>query len=134
MTEVATRLTRAPAATTSPAEDLGRARTFYEERLGLEVETRDEMPEGLFVRAAKDGPILIDGRGRGGDGDATSLTFAVDDLEATVAESRSSGVVFEEYDFPGLKTVNGIAARDADKATWFKDSENNILCVHRTLS
>ena len=41
---------------------------------------------------------------------------------------------FEEYDLPGLKTVNGIAERDADKGAWFKDSEGNVLCVHETRS
>ena len=40
----------------------------------------------------------------------------------------------EEYDFPGLKTVGGIATRDADKAAWFKDTEGNILCAHETLA
>ena len=51
MTRVTTRLSQAPAATTLPAEDLKRARSFYEEKLGLETETRDDMPEGLFVHA-----------------------------------------------------------------------------------
>jgi hypothetical protein len=66
--------------------------------------------------------------------DNTALTFEVDDLEGTVSELRAHGVQFEEYDFPGLKTVNGIAARDADKAAWFKDSEGNILCAHETIA
>jgi hypothetical protein len=35
--------------------------------------------------------------------------FEVEDIEATVAEVRSRGVVFEEYDMPGLTTVSGIA-------------------------
>jgi hypothetical protein len=37
------------------------------------------------------------------------LGWEVDDIEATVAELRACGVVFEEYDLRGLKTVNGIA-------------------------
>jgi hypothetical protein len=31
------------------------------------------------------------------------------DIEAAVAVLKARGVVFEEYDLPGLKTVNGIA-------------------------
>jgi len=54
-------------------------------------------------------------------------------LQETVAELRRRGVTFEEYDFPGLKTVNGIATletgRGITKAAWFKDSEGNILAV-----
>ena len=133
MSKLATRLSTAPAATTLPAEDLKRARSFYEDKLGLETEARDDMPEGFFVHAGKGSLIFLYERGRA-TAENTALTFEVDDLEGTVSELRSRGVQFEEYDFPGLKTVNSIAARDADKAAWFKDSEGNILCAHETIA
>ena len=57
----------------------------------------------------------------------------MEDVEAEVAELRRSGVVFEEYDMPGLKTVNGIATAGGAKAAWFKDSEGNILALVQTL-
>ena len=133
MTKLTTRLSTAPAATTLPAEDLKRARSFYEEKLGLEVEARENMPEGLFVHAGKGSLIFLYQRGRA-TAENTAVTFEVDDLEATVSDLRSNGVKIEEYDSPGLKTVNGIASRDADRAAWFKDSEGNILCAHETLA
>ncbi len=133
MTKVTTRLSTAPAATTLPAEDLRRARSYYEEKLGLETETRDDMPESLFVHAGGGTLIMLYQRERT-KADNTALTFEVDDLEATVSELRSQGVSFEEYDFPGMKTVGGIATRDADRAAWFKDSEGNTLCAHETLA
>jgi catechol 2,3-dioxygenase-like lactoylglutathione lyase family enzyme len=133
MTRVTTRLSTAPAATTLPAEDLRRARSYYEDKLGLETERRDDMPESLFVHAGNGTLIVLYERART-TADNTALTFEVHDLEGTVSELRSHGVQFEEYDFPGLKTVNGIAARDADKAAWFKDSEGNILCAHETIA
>ena len=134
MTKVTTRLSTAPAATTLPAEDLKRARSFYEEKLGLETETRDDMPESLFVHAGKGTLIVLYERGAT-KADNTAVTFEVEDLEATVFELRRHGVRFEEYDFPnGLKTVDGIASRDADKAAWFLDSEGNTLCAHETIA
>jgi len=133
MTRVTTRLSTAPATTTLPAEDLRRARSYYEDKLGLETELRDDMPESLFVHAGNGTLIMLYERGRT-KADNTALTFEVDDVEGTVSELRSNGVQFEEYDFPGLKTVNSIAARDADKAAWFKDSEGNTLCVHETIA
>lgn len=133
MTKLATRLSHAPAATTLPAADLHRARSFYEDTLGLDVETRPEAPDTLFIHAGNGTELLVYDRGRGGDSDATSVTFEVDDLIATLDELRAHGVVLEEYDFPGLKTVDGIARRDADAAAWFKDTEGNVLCVHQTL-
>jgi hypothetical protein len=57
------------------------------------------------------------------------MSFVVDDVEKAVAEMRDRGVVFEEYDFPGLKTVNGIAEIQGEKGAWFKDPDGNILAV-----
>ena len=37
------------------------------------------------------------------------MAWEVEDIEATVERLRARGVVFEEYDLPGLRTVNGIA-------------------------
>ena len=50
-------------------------------------------------------------------------------MEGTVRELRDKGVTFEEYDFPGLKTVNGIATMGELKTAWFRDSEGNILAL-----
>ena len=133
MSRTTTRLSTAPASTTLPAEDLKRARAFYEEKLGLETELRADMPEGLFVHAGKGSLIVLYQRGRA-TAENTALTFEVEDLEATVTDLRDHGVKLEEYDFPGLKTVDGIATREADRAAWFKDSEGNILCAHETLA
>jgi hypothetical protein len=56
----------------------------------------------------------------------------VNDVEAAVAALRGKGVTFEEYDMPGLKTVNGIAELGGFKGAWFKDLEGNILSVVQT--
>jgi hypothetical protein len=53
----------------------------------------------------------------------------VPDVRAAVADLRSRGVVFEEYDFPGLKTVDGVADLGDGSAAWFKDTEGNIVGV-----
>jgi hypothetical protein len=61
--------------------------------------------------------------------------MGVVDIEATVAALKARGVVFEEYDLPGLKTVNGIAEivgnypskGVGEKGAWFRDSEGNLL-------
>jgi hypothetical protein len=51
-----------------------------------------------------------------------------------VAELKARGVKFEEYDAPGMKTVNGIATAGGAKAAWFKDSEGNILALVQNIS
>ena len=50
-------------------------------------------------------------------------------MEAAVAELKGRGVVFEEYDMPGIKMVNSIATASGARTAWFKDSEGNILAV-----
>lgn len=38
-------------------------------------------------------------------------------------------MVFEEYDMPSLKTVDGIATMGEMKGAWFKDSEGNTIGI-----
>jgi hypothetical protein len=64
-----------------------------------------------------------------GNAGHTLAGWVVEDIEAVVAELRNRGVVFEEYDFPGLKTVNGVAELSTERTAWFKDSEGNILAI-----
>ncbi len=59
----------------------------------------------------------------------TQVGFRVDDIEAEVGQLRDKGVVFEEYDFPGLKTENGIAQIGPGRSAWFKDSEGNLIAI-----
>jgi hypothetical protein len=42
---------------------------------------------------------------------------------------RSKGVIFEEYDYPDFKTVNGVAQMGTERVAWFKDSEGNIIAI-----
>ena len=46
---------------------------------------------------------------------------------------EARGVVFDEYDWPGMKTVNGIATAGGAKTAWFKDPDGNILAVSQRL-
>src|SRR3954467_2688543 len=82
---------------------LDRARRFYEDQLGLEP--GDEEP-GVSVRYPCAGGTRIfvylspDTAGRS---TATLAGWGVEDLDATMAELLSRGVVFERYDQPGLQ-------------------------------
>jgi catechol 2,3-dioxygenase-like lactoylglutathione lyase family enzyme len=125
-------LTDSEAATRLPAKDLERARRFYSEKLGLEP--IEERPGGLRYRCGGGSFGLFASAGAA-SGTHTQMGWDVADIEATVATLRSRGVVFEEYDLPGLKTVNGIARIEGnypskgvgERAAWFRDSEGNLL-------
>jgi hypothetical protein len=65
------------------------------------------------------------------------MSWEVPDIGVTVTTLKGRGVVFEEYDMPDLKTVNGIATIDGnypskgvgEKGAWFRDSEGNLLAI-----
>jgi len=107
-----------------PATDIERARAFYADKLGL-TPTREE-PAGPVYEAAGSWFRLIS-TPHAGTAKHTLAGWAVDDLEAEVAELKSKGVVFLEYDLPGLRTVDGILTTPRARAAWFNDSEGNIL-------
>ena len=110
---------------TIPAADLERARAFYDEKLGLRPAR--QTPGGLVYEARGGSWFLLYPTPSAGTARHTVAGWAVEDLDAEVAELKARGVVFEEYDSPQLKTVDGIATTAAGRAAWFKDSEGNIL-------
>ena len=119
-------LDRADVFATIPAQNLERAKSFYADKLGLTPE--EERPEGLRYKCGDGSFLLFESSGEA-SGSHTQLGWDVDDLEATVASLRESGVVFEEYDLPGFKTVDGIADIAGERGAWFKDSEGNLLAI-----
>ncbi len=119
-------LERANVYATIPAQDLQRAKAFYADKLGLTPS--EERPEGLRYRFGNGEFLLFESSGTA-SGTHTQLGWDVEDIEATVEELRGRGVSFEEYDLPGLETVNGIGEIAGEKAAWFKDSEGNLLAI-----
>ena len=57
------------------------------------------------------------------------MTWNTTDIEATVAELKARGVVFEEYDMSEVKTINSVATLGQSKGAWFKDSKGNMLAL-----
>jgi catechol 2,3-dioxygenase-like lactoylglutathione lyase family enzyme len=109
-----------------PAQDYERAKSFYADKLGMKpVEESDEEARDR-VGAAEF--IVVPSTGKA-SGDHTQLGFEVDDLEDAVRTLRERGVVFEEYDLPGFKSVGGIVELEGEKGAWFKDSEGNLIAV-----
>ncbi|GAA1434941.1 VOC family protein [Streptomyces thermospinosisporus] len=128
-------LARARVATRLPAQDLDRARRFYAEKLGLEPV--DERPGGLLYRGAAGDFVVFRSTGSS-PGTFTQMAFEVDDLDSVVAELRRRGVVFEDVDLPGFRTVDGIAEVEGnypskgargERGVWFRDSEGNLLGI-----
>ena len=116
-------LEHARAAVRLPAQDLDRARRWYAQSLGLEpVEEREG---GLRYRCGGTEFVVFASTGRA-SGDHTQMGFTVPDLDRAVAELWERGVEFESE----IVEVHGnypSTGASGERATWFRDSEGNLL-------
>jgi len=109
-------------------DDLGKARSFYQDTLGLDVVER---PEGLEVETGSGSKIFVYPKPDHQPATFTILNFSVDNVDEAVDRLKSTGIKFEQYDLPNIKTDSRGIARDTGgpAMAWFKDPAGNILSV-----
>ncbi len=110
-----------------PAEDVARAREFYELKVGLEP--KQETAGGVIYEFAKGTACFRYATPNAGTSKASQAFWQVEDIELEVGELKRRGVKFEEYDMPGMKSENSIYTGGGARAAWFKDTEGNIMAV-----
>jgi predicted enzyme related to lactoylglutathione lyase len=125
-------LKNAPIIAYMPVSDVQRARQFYEKKVGLEP--REVYAGGVIYDCGNGTWFFMYPTPNAGTSKASQAFWSVTDVEAEVAELKARGVVFEEYDMPQLKTVNGIATGGGAKTAWFKDTEGNTLAISQRIS
>jgi predicted enzyme related to lactoylglutathione lyase len=127
-------LANSPVRPTIPVVNLERAKRFYETTLGLKlIPTNNGSTSGTAIFECGNGTSIELYQRGASKSDHTIATFEVPNIDDEVNALRGKGVVFEEYDMPGIRTENGIAKQGSVKAAWFKDSEGNILCIHQMI-
>lgn len=112
-------------------DNLEKAREFYTQTLGLELEG-DEM--GLDFQLPGGGKLFIYPKDDHQAATFTVLNFVVSDIDQAVDELTRAGVVFERYDnMPGKQDEKGVlrgrSANQGPDIAWFKDPAGNILSV-----
>src|SRR5437867_3194989 len=111
-------------------DDVERAREFYGEALGLNVEVLDEENGLLTLHLAGDRPTLVYRKPDFTPATYTVLNFPVPDVEAAVDDLAGRGVEFERYE--GIEQdERGISRGMGPDIAWFKDPAGNILSVHK---
>ena len=123
-------LKTAPIRAYIPARDIARARKFYEQVVGL---TPKEEYAGGVIYECGGTEVFMYPTKNAGTSQASQAYWQVEDVEAEVAELKSRGVVFEQYNMPGIEMRNSIAVAGGAKTAWFKDTEGNILAVSQRL-
>ena len=112
-----------------PASDLSRARDFYADKLGL---TPSFEMEGvmLIYKTTGGSTFSVYQTEYAGQAKHTIAQWHVDDVDHEVRNLKAKGVTFERYDLPGVEWNGDVATMGGmGEAAWFKDSEQNILCL-----
>jgi catechol 2,3-dioxygenase-like lactoylglutathione lyase family enzyme len=112
--------------------DIGEARRFYGDVLGVEIEVLDEENGLISLQHAEGRETLVYQKPDHTPSNNTVLNFKVDDIDAAVDELAARGVAFDRYDeFPqddkGILRVR--EAGIGPDIAWFKDPAGNILSV-----
>lgn len=107
--------------------DLGRARTFYEIKLGLEV--AEEGDEEVVTYKTGATSLVIYQSEEAGHNRGNAVVWGVgDEIDAIAAELKSKGITFEHYDnMPGTQLEGDIHVAGEMRLVWFKDLDGNIL-------
>jgi predicted enzyme related to lactoylglutathione lyase len=113
-----------------PAQDVSRARGFYEEKLGFKP--KRETAGGVVYRFGQGTACFLYPTPNAGTSQASQAFWQVEDIEREVAELKARGVNFEKYDMPEMDE-NGISTAGGAKAAWFKDTEGNIMALIQSL-
>jgi catechol 2,3-dioxygenase-like lactoylglutathione lyase family enzyme len=114
---------------TIPVTDLERAKAFYGGTLGLPMlwenpaSVRYDAGGGSQLSVFRRGPSLAD---------HTLAHFEVDDIDATVQELGSKGVVFIDYTEGPLITTGHIAQIGPARGAWMHDPDGNVLGLRGT--
>jgi len=121
-------LTEAKAFGSFSVNDLAKAKAFYRDVLGLEVADR---PEGLELEVGGGSKVFVYPKPDHTPATFTILNFPVENVDSAVERLSSSGVRFEKYDLPQIKTdPKGVMRnQDGTAIAWFKDPAGNILSV-----
>jgi predicted enzyme related to lactoylglutathione lyase len=111
-----------------PAQDVARARQFYEQKLGFKpIEVQ---PDGSARYQAGSATFLVFQSMGKASGDHTQMGLEVEDADSAISELKNAGVKIEEYDSPDFKSKNGVVEMpDGGKGAWFKDTEGNLVAL-----
>ncbi len=110
------------------ASDIARAKQWWHDVLGRDPVYEDAEGEALFYDIGGTG-VMVYRSDFAGTAKNTALNLMTDDLDRDMTQLRTHGVMFHDYDMPGLKTVDGVAEIGDERSAWFSDSEGNIFAI-----
>jgi catechol 2,3-dioxygenase-like lactoylglutathione lyase family enzyme len=111
-------------------DDLDKARRFYGETLGLDLEVLDEENGLLTLHLAGDRDTLVYLSPDMTPASYTILNFPVEDIDQAVDELSGRGIGFEQYGNDEMpQDEKGVMRAGGPYIAWFKDPAGNTLSV-----
>jgi catechol 2,3-dioxygenase-like lactoylglutathione lyase family enzyme len=112
-----------------PASDLARARSFWQDTLGIDPVDDGFEEEDAATFDIGGTRVLIYETQFAGTAENTALGIDSDDFDRDKSDLEAKGVTFHDYDLPGVKTVDGVVEMGGMRTAWFSDSEGNIIAL-----
>lgn len=117
-----------PSSAIVAVSDLGRAREFYAETLGLEPEGGPE--HDVLTFRTGDTQLFVYKSEFAGTNKANAAVWnAGDDFDAIAGQLKEQGVKFEEYPDMGMDISGGVHRSGDWRGVWFKDPDGNVLHI-----
>lgn len=108
--------------------DLQQAKQFYQQTLGIEVETGAKEPV-LTLKIAGEPSVMIYEKPNHTPATFTVLNFPVSNVEEAVDKLTAKGVQFQHYEGELKTDEKGIFRGGGPVIAWFADPAGNILSV-----
>jgi catechol 2,3-dioxygenase-like lactoylglutathione lyase family enzyme len=114
---------------TVAVKDLTRARTFYEQVLGLKPAGGDAQKGVQGYRSGQSSLVVYESA-FAGTNQATTVTWSLGGkFDAVMRELKAKGVMFERYDLPGTTMDGDVHVSGDTRVAWFKDPDGNIINI-----
>ena len=113
-------------------KDLGKAKKFYSEVLGLKV--TEEKGMGLQLHLPQGGKVFVYDKPNHIPATYTILNFVVENIDEAVDELSKRGVEFAQYHMKDMPQdekgiLRGLEMNMGPDIAWFVDPSDNILAI-----
>ena len=116
-------------AAVAAVSDLDRARSFFEDSLGLSTMDSGAAGEEIIYECGQGtGLMVYPSPDNAGTGSATLGCWEVQDLDSEMEALKAKGVEFERYE--GFdQDENGVMDMGDGRVAWFTDPDGNIFAI-----
>ena len=113
---------------TIAVSDIGRAREFYEGKLGLSAQ--EGGPDMVRIYECGGGSLLqvYESPDHAGKSTATVASWSVPEFDTLIDELHAAGVTFERYDTPE-GDERGVHTFGTHKVAWCRDPDGNTIAM-----